>query len=187
MATDSGRYVLASVGLVVLVILVYFDSLWGVPRYDQLAYLYQAAQFRDFSDLLAHSAIMESPVPRWRPAPLSASSICVARRQYGLFGLRFPLWQAVGLTLHSIQTLLVLRLLRIGLGGGWIGPRLGSALFSTALIGSEMVISHHINGYLLRTILCTVSLIALLNHGATGPSRERVDLCSHSVPRYPRL
>src|SRR4029453_16853683 len=60
------------------------------------------------------------------------------------------------------------RLMRIALGGGWIGSLLGSALFSTALIGSEMVIWHHINGYLLCTILCTVSLIALLNHGATG-------------------
>src|SRR4030095_13840408 len=100
MATDSGRYVLASVGLVVLVIFVYFVSLWGVPRYDQLAYLYQAAQFRDFSDLLAHSAswnrrFLDGDRLLYRPLLYA-----LLAAQYCLVGLWLPLLQALGLTPH---------------------------------------------------------------------------------------
>jgi hypothetical protein len=61
--------------------------LWDVPRYDQLAYLYQAAQFRDFSDLLAHSAswnrrFLDGDRLLYRPLLYA-----LLAAEYGLFGI----------------------------------------------------------------------------------------------------
>ena len=157
--------------LVVFIGVVYRDGLLGVPRWDQLVYLYEASQFDSPLTLLAYS-------PSWNRSvsvgdhllyrPILSLFLAV---QHILFGRNFFLWQAAGIALHTTQSLLLYQLL------GRVSPRSPAAnlavagLFSSLAISSEMVVWHHITGYMLFTVLASLSLSRLLVSLETGRTR----------------
>ena len=157
--------------LVLFVAVVYHDGLWGVPRWDQLVYLYEASQFDSALELLAYS-------PSWNRSVSIGDHILFRpilylflAAQHALFGRNFFLWQATGIALHAAQSLVLYGLLRR------ISPRtpapnlVVAGLFSSLLISSEMVIWHHITGYILFTVLATLSLSRLLDYLETDRPR----------------
>ena len=157
--------------LILFVAVVYHDGLWGVPRWDQLVYLYEASQFDSALELLAYS-------PSWNRSVSIGDHILFRpilylflAAQHALFGRNFFLWQATGISLHAAQSLLLYGLLQR------ISPRtpapnlVVAGLFSSLFISSEMVIWHHITGYILFTVLASLSLSRLLDFLETG--RER--------------
>jgi hypothetical protein len=157
--------------LVLFVGAVYRDGLWGVPRWDQLVYLYEASQFDSPLDLLAYS-------PSWNRTVSIGDHILYRpflylflAAQHILFGRSFVLWQATGIALHATQALLLYRLL------GRVSPRTPAAnlvaagLFSSVVISSETVVWHHITGYILFTVLASLSLSFLLDYLETERTR----------------
>ena len=158
--------------LAAFITVLYYDSLWGVPRHDQLVYLYEASQFESFLDILAHS-------PSWNRSvsvgdhdlyrPLLYVFLAV---EYGLFGQNFFLWQAAGVVLHVAQALVLYRLLRRSSPRTPTLDLLAAGLFSSLTVPAEAVIWHHINGYLVFTLCITGSLHCLLDHLETGAKRS---------------
>ncbi len=149
------------IGLVILLLancVVYFPSLFHVARADQLTYLIQTSAFDHFFDKLAFSLSYN------RNMFLSGGDQLLFRPIFFLllsleelfFGYNFIYWQMLGIIFHLILIGQLLRLFKA------IAPNLILVLFllnfSVTALSQEMVIWHHVNGYLLALILILQSL-----------------------------
>lgn len=151
---------------------LYYDGLWGVPRHDQLVYLYEASQFESFLDILAHSPSWNRSVSVGDHDLYRPLLYVFLAAEYGLFGKNFLLWQATGILLHVAQALALYRLLRRSSPLTPAFNLLAAALFSSLTVPAEAVIWHHINGYLVFTLCVTGSLHSLLDHLERGGKRS---------------
>lgn len=158
--------------LAILVLMVFYDGFWGVPRADQLIYLYEAAQFPRFIDLLAHA-------PSWNRS-VSVGDYLLFRPilylfltvEYGLFGHNFLLWQATGIALHAAESVALLRLFQRASPATTGLNLIAAGLFASLLISSEAVIWHHISAYILFALCTTGSLLCLLRYLETNRRRS---------------
>ncbi|MBI2200006.1 MAG: hypothetical protein HYU42_15635 [Candidatus Rokubacteria bacterium] len=153
------------------VAVVYRDGLWGVPRWDQLVHLYEASQFDSALEILGYSPSWNRTVSIGDHILFRPFLYLFLAVQQILFGPSFVLWQAAGIALHAAQSVLLYGLL------GRASPRTPAAnlvvagLFSSLLISSEMVVWHHITGYILFTVLASLSLSFLLDYLETDRPR----------------
>jgi len=176
----------AELALLALTALVYRDGLWSVPRWDHLVYLYEASQFDTPWQLLAHA-------PAWNRAvsvgdhvefrPLFHLMLGV---EQVLFGRAYAAWQAVGIALHALVAVLLLRLGRRAFRSAW-PPVLLAALFASALLAAETVVWFHANAYVLCAALLLASLerlLAFLETGGRGAARLCVALAALAAFTY---
>jgi hypothetical protein len=162
--------------LLLLVVLTYRPALRHPPRQDQWTFLLETIYEQRFLTLLAHTYSFNRTAtatcgdyPLFRPGLFALLSA-----EKALFGARYRGWQAVGITLHCAIVAVFLRiLLRLHAaypaGSAWAG-RLQLALayvlalfFAVNFAGTEMVIWHHIHGYLLYVLLVLGSCLLLLD------------------------
>ena len=146
--------------LILLMFVTFGHGLWGgFPRADQLIYLHQIGQYSSFWDLLSNA-------PSWNRLhvgdPILFRPILYLQLAtfYYLFGYHFILWQLASLILHCLVVLGLYLLLMRGSLRNSVYPFLLSALFGCAVLGSDLVLWHHISGYITFCALCIYSLLA---------------------------
>jgi len=178
---------LFAIALIVLIASAYSPALKHAPRADQWAYLADTAQCHEFWPLLAESysynrtrVIGAGDTDLFRPLLF----VLLASEKY-LFGGDFRFAQGIGIALHCCVCFLLLALLRqIGVTGpsateneppGDLLPYGVVAFFGLNPYVQELVIWHHLHGYLLFLVLLLGSMVSLLRHIATGdePARRR--------------
>jgi hypothetical protein len=167
----AGRSPYPETFLVIFVAVVYRDALWGVPRSDQLVYLYEASQFDSPAELLAHSASWNRTISIGDHLLYRPFLYFLLAAEHILFGRTFVLWQAMGVALHAAQSLVLYRLLVRLAPGRPVAALAAAALFSSLLVSSEAVVWHHITGYILFTLLTSLSLWFLLDFLEGGRPR----------------
>ncbi len=140
------------------VAIAYAPSLMHVPRGDQLMYFGDVSHKRTLWDLTIgsldlnrHRTFNPGDEILFRPVMY----FLLGAEKY-FFGYDFMLWQALGIGLHLWVVWLLLRLL-LCLHRGWPAILVG-AFFALLFVNMEMVIWHHINGYL----IFIASLLAVL-------------------------
>ena len=178
---------LFAVALVALIASAYSPALKHAPRADQWAYLADTAQFHGFWPLLAESysynrtrVIGAGDTDLFRPLLF----VLLASEKY-LFGGDFRFAQGIGIALHCCVCFLLLALLRqiaaTGTEPANYDPRADLlpygvvAFFGLNPYVQELVIWHHLHGYLLFLALLLGSMVCLLRHVATDgePVRRR--------------
>jgi len=138
---------------------VYFPSFFHVARSDQLIYLANTQGIEGWI-ALAIKTYSYDRVPHifegldavlFRPF-----FFFILGTEKFFFGFKFILWQITGFILHLFVVWNILRLLwriRPGLMAGLV-----ALYFSVLFVGMEMVIWHHINGYLIFLSCVLISL-----------------------------
>jgi len=133
-------------------VLVFYPSFFHPARADQLIYLTETAGFKDFGDLLIysysyprHRLIYSGDAFLFRPLFYFFLSA-----EKALFGFNSFYWQITGFLFHLVVLAQLARILF------FIRPQLMALLFvlnfSLFYVSEEMVIWHHINGYILFMI-----------------------------------
>ena len=154
--------------ILAFLIAVYYDGLWGAPRADQVIYLYEAAQFQTITEVFIRSPSWNRTVSVGDHALYRPIFYVFLAAQHALFGLNSFLWQAVGVTLHAVQCVLLHRLLRYSRPHTPVVNLLLVGLFASCLISAEAVIWQHINAYLLFSVCATLSLMHVLRYLDSG-------------------
>lgn len=186
------RHALAVVALVMLTCLIYRSALQHTPRDDQWSFLIETMGEDRFLPLLAHTysfnrtrTINPGDYPLFRPMLFALLSA-----EKALFGHRFVWWQAAGIAFHLVNACLflaiLLRIHRRQLGTAALdqdGERRRTFLealayaftcfFAVNFAVSEMVMWHHIHGYLLFVALALGSILMVIDLLA-GITRWRV-------------
>ena len=155
--------------LVVFIVAIFWHGLWGgVPRSDQLPYLYQVSQFHDLGSIILNSASWNrtqgDPGDSILFRPLLYLQLGIF---YFLFAYNFFLWQLASLVLHILVVLILYSLLIQGRLNKTVYPFLFSMLFGSSLLGSELVFWHHISGYLTFSVLFVGSVFCLVKYFST--------------------
>ncbi len=159
--------------LISLILAIFWHGLWvGVPRADQLFYLHNIGGETNLTDILTSAhAFNRTHSPGdfilYRPVLYLLLGIC-----YFLFGYDFVLWQSVSLALHIMVVLALYFLLRrIPLLKETLWPFALAFLFAASEMGSEMVLWHHIMGYLLFSLLAILQILYLIRFMSEGHLR----------------
>lgn len=137
---------------------VFYPSFYHNARADQLVYLIETADLEDLGDSINYSysycrnrLLLTGDKMLFRPLFYIHLSL-----EKWLFGYNFFLWQVEGFLLHLAVIGLMLRMFLLirphFIAGIWAGS------FSVLLIIAEMVIWHHISGYLLFLIFLLLAL-----------------------------
>ncbi len=153
--------------------IVYFPSFFHAARADQLVYLTEVAEYRSFPELVGNTYSYTrqrqfNKGDEFGFRPLLFFFIALEKQ---LFGFNFTLWQATGLMLHGLlicQLVRFMGLLEIGLLG-----YLFVGLFSVLTMSMEMVIWHHISGYMLCLILFLEAFYRLVVFIGQGFRKQR--------------
>lgn len=172
------------VGLVVLVASAYSPAMKHGPRSDQWSYLVETAQYQSFPHLLTETysfnrtrTIGAGDTDLFRPLLFTV----LATEKY-LFEGDFRYHQGVGVGLHCLVCLLLLALLRqihavipesdparTRWSPATLLPYGITAFFALSPCVQELVIWHHLHGYLLFLVLLLGSLSCLLRFAAGPP------------------
>lgn len=159
--------------LTFLTLATFWHGLWvGVPRADQLFYLHNIGGETSLTDILTsapafHRTHSPGDFILYRPVLFLLLGIC-----YFLFGYDFVLWQSVSLVLHITVVLALYSLLRrIPLLKETLWPFSLAFLFAASEMGSEMVLWHHIMGYLLFSLLAILQILYLIRFMSEGHVR----------------
>ena len=140
--------------LVVLAIslIVFFPSFFHITRADHTIYLTETSDIHNLPDQIRHSysyarqrKTNQGDVILFRPLLFVLMSV-----EKQLFGYDFRWWQITGFALHLVVALQLLRIMRFA--GGSSCAYFFILLFSVLTISQEMVIWHHISGYILSLI-----------------------------------
>jgi|GEM_PF-2302013 len=157
--------------LVVLLITfaVYAPSLFQTARSDQLVYLADVANNDGLVSIVSHTYSLD----RTREFYLGNDYLLFRPVLYGLlgfekwaFGYGFFWWQLTSLLLHLCVVWLLLKILY--LKGRTIFAPLFALLFSVQYVAMNMVIWHHLSGYLLFSVFLLSSIYNLLKYEETG-------------------
>jgi len=160
-----------SLVLISLVIIAFWDGVvGGIPRADQLFYLHNIGGINDLKDIMttapAFNRTHSGDYILYRPVLYLLMGFC-----YYFFGYNFVLWQTASLTLHILVVLSLFFLLRrVPLFKKTSWPFAIALLFAVSEMGSEMVLWHHIMGYLLASLLAvlqTLFYVRFLSEGRT--------------------
>ena len=181
---------LGSLLVLALIAYAYGPSLRHGPRADQWTYLTETLGEYRFADVVAHTwsysrTRMINPGDTQLYRPLLFVLLAVEKT---LFGNDFLCWQATGVVLHSLVSLLlflILRRIRALTVGADAARSVVDALplvltifFATNFAILEQVIWSHIAGYLVLTALILTSLWLLLELIAEPePSRVARSCC----------
>jgi hypothetical protein len=160
---------LQCLGLVLIVVAAYYPSLFQPARADQFVYLYTT---KDKTDLFAltlgsysWNRDMGGDIHFFRPL-----LVCVLGLERWAFGGdRFFAWQLVSLLLHLTVVLLLFRWLRGRRGGAGPLPFVVTAFFGVQYASMELVVWHHLAGYLLFSVLL-VGVFCALDRCTPGAS-----------------
>lgn len=141
--------------LSVVVLAVYFPSLFHMFRSDHLFYLYFTRNDHSLWDLVTHSysfnRVRQVDTQLFRPLLFTFMSL-----EKWAFGLNpFP-WQLVGILLHATNCCLIFTILRRRMGINALFPALFFAVCSLTIEG---VTWQHLTGYL---VFCTLFLLTVL-------------------------
>ena len=165
--------------LVVLILIVFWDGLFaGMPRADQVQFLYQLAAVGPGTDnwldfMSWNRVIAKGDEALYRPLLYALLVAC-----HRLFGYNFVLWQMASLALHVLAVLGLHALLLRGSLRETALPFLLALFFGVALLGSELVLWQHVMGYVLFCVLAVFSLIQVLQYLESSPtSWERCSIC----------
>jgi hypothetical protein len=159
--------------LALLILAVFWDGLFaGMPRADQVEFLYQLAsigpRIENWLDFLSWNRVIglgDELLYR----PLLYALLVACQR---LFGYNFVLWQMANLALHVLTVFGLHALLLRGSLRESALPFLLALLFAVALLGSELVLWHHIIGYVLFCALLVFSLSHVLQYLERGRARD---------------
>lgn len=139
-------------------LLIYFPSFLHVARADQIAYLLRMADTHDWFSLAIKSyaynrsgAFASGDELLFRPV-----FYFLLGTEKWMFGYNFVCWQIAGVLLHLGVIWWLLRLL-LDIQLSIFAPLL-VLFFSVSYIGMEMVIWHHINGYMLFVMFVLAAL-----------------------------
>jgi hypothetical protein len=174
--TPAWRHATAVAVLLLLVVWTYRPALRHPPRQDQWTFLLETINEHRFLPLLRHTySFNRTAVVSWGDYPLFRPGLfALLSAEKALFGPRYAGWQATGIALHCAIVLVLLRiLLRLHAaypaGSPWTG-RLRLVLayvlalfFAVNFAGLEMVIWHHIHGYMLYVLLVLGGWLLLLD------------------------
>ena len=138
-------------------LIVYWPSLKHIPRGDQIFYLSQVANQKDWSSLAIENMDLN------RGANLSSGDTWLFRpflyallgTERFLFGYSFYLWQLVGIGIHLLFLWSLWKLLA-SIKESWMAL-LFTAVFSVLPVNMDLVIWQHINGYLVALIFMFLS------------------------------
>ena len=159
--------------IVVVILIVFWDGLFaGMPRADQVQFLYQLASIGPGADnwldfMSWNRVIAHGDEGLYRPVLYALLVGC-----HRLFGYNFVLWQMTSLALHVLAVLGLHALLLRGSLRETALPFLLALLFAVTLLGSELVLWQHIMGYVLFCVLAVFSLIHVLHYLEHGRTRD---------------
>jgi len=166
--------------LTVLTVSVYWPALQGVARADQLIYLYQTRQIHGLWPLISETYALNRVGPVIGDAVLFRPVLyCVMAVERYLWGADFELWQLTSLALHTAVVLSLFVYFRFACvkagqrDSSW--PFVLALFFAMLYAGVEMVVWHHLAGYLLFCALAVGALLAY-QHMVSGSMRAAVVL-----------
>ena len=166
---SSWRFWLTYAFIAGVTIFIYYPSFFHLARSDQLIYLGNTRSFHGWTDLVAGTYAYDRVPHRFEGfdavlfRPLFFTLLGTEKF---FFGYRFLAWQVTGVILHLLVVGCLLRLLW-AMRPGW--PAAVTALFFACLfVGMEMVIWHHVNGYLAFLICVLTCLYHLYRITITG-------------------
>ncbi len=155
--------------IIISITTIFWNGLWGgFARADQIAYLHQISQFDGLWEILLNS-------PSWNRTQSAGDFIVFRPVQYWLmgisyyfFGYNFFLWQLLSLFLHIIVLMGVHSLLMMGRLRITPYPLLLTTLFGVSFLGAELVLWHHMVGYLLFSAFSVFSIYFLVKFLGAG-------------------
>jgi len=161
-------------GLILLINCIVFSaSLYHPARSDQVAYLIDSAHCHNFNELVGHSysfnrtrQYMAGDRFLFRPLFFTVLSL-----EQTFFGYDFRYWQVTGFLLHLIVLCLLLRIMFM-LKPHWLAYILVFH-FSVFSAGAEMVIWHHVHGYLIFVILILLAFKDFLKYRENNYSDDK--------------
>jgi len=141
--------------IVVYVLILYYPSLFDIPRSDHLVHLYANASEGDLFSLTIKNYNLNRTIPLIKKDFILFRPFLyffLGLEQF-LFGYNFILWQIAGLILHIavlwqlLKTLLAINNSRFAL--------FTTFFFASMITSIEMISWHHIHGYMLF-LLCSI-------------------------------
>lgn len=147
--------------LFVAVGVVYWPSLWHMPRGDQLFYLAEVAYQKDWFTL-ALGGYDLNRTRLWGPGDeilFRPLLYLILGTQKFFFGYNFICWQLTGLLAHLTVVALFYRLLASIRPAG--GALLWTAFFALSFMNMELVVWHHLTAYLVFVALMLGALYHL--------------------------
>ena len=161
--TLSNRFVANSIWCIAVALIVfwaYYPSLFHAPRADQILYLHFVDGINDLKDLTlgsyAFNRTQSGDFILFRPILYFLLGF-----EKWLFGYKFWAWQLAGIVLHIfVLSALFLNLL-VYCNGSSRALQIAflvTLLFGVQYISMEMVVWHHISGYLLFTLFLLLSI-----------------------------
>jgi len=154
--------------LIAVNLYAYFPSLYHVTRADQSVFLVETAELEDFGSLFNYSysytrsrLLFIGDKIIFRPVWYAILSL-----EKAVFGYRFFYWQLTSLLLHFAVCLMLWRVLHQLAPG--IGAFLTTLGFSVVSLFSEMVIWHHVHGYLLFLVFLLAGIMHFMRWTASG-------------------
>lgn len=152
-----------------IVCLVYYHSLFHAPRADQLVYLYQTVDHGGLWRLLLGTYALNRCPPYGDELLFRPLLYAVLALERWAWGYRFLLWQATSLAVHVAIVLSLHQHLRRVLSRTSPLPFLLALLQGVLYAGMELVVWHHIVGYLVFG-LCLVRADQALHQLRAGSS-----------------
>jgi hypothetical protein len=181
--TPAWRHLTAVAVLFLIVYMTYRPALRHPPRQDQWTFLLETINEDGFLPMLLRTySFNRTCVVGWGDYPLFRPGLfALLSAEKALFGARYAGWQAAGIVLHCAIVGLLLRLLlrlhaTYPVGSPWAGRLRVALAYAVALFfgvnfaGTEMVIWHHIQGYMLFVLLVLGSWLLLLDELCDSPA-----------------
>ena len=174
LTVDKKYKLLAFLFISFISLIVFYPSFFHVTRADQTIFLIETADFKGLGELFSYSysycrtrVIYTGDQFLFRPGFYLLLSL-----EKWLFGYNFFLWQVTGYILHVLLLWRLFRILYFLRAG--IFAVLAALNFGVLFISQEMVIWHHINGYILALIFILLALeqfLYYLKEGQAPPKR----------------
>ncbi len=169
---DNLRWqVICFVIIAVINLYTYYPSVFHMPRGDQWSYLIDTANTNNWSSLIGDfysynrvRTVFPGDAQLFRPL-----LFFFLGTEKWLFGTYFFYWQITGIVLHLVIIWVLLRLL-LQVSRGIVAPFF-VFFFSTLHVIQEMVIWHHINGYILFMLFILIALYHTYVHIKEGQSK----------------
>jgi len=167
-------------GIAAFNIIIYYPSLFHIPRADQWCYLADTSDYEDLSSLVTrfysyNRVRLFNPGDSILFRPIFFILLGIEK---WAFGNNFIYWQLMGIILHLILVYFLLKLL-LEIQSS-IFAYLLVFYFSTITVNQEMIIWHHINAYILFMIFVLGALYHIYLHAIERQTKKgSCPICDH--------
>ncbi len=167
------QFFLIMILVIIINLFVFFPSFFHMERADHLVFLIETAKFDKFDELVrfTYSYCRNRQLEIGDQLLFRPGLYILLSLEKWFFQYNFTYWQILSFILHLIVLFQILRILYL------FKPNLLAGLFvlnfSVWYLGQEMVIWHHLSGYLFFTVLFLQVFYHFVNYVYSGQQRGK--------------